>query len=120
MLKARKHRCTEHRCTHTLSLKDVGLWKELSNEEITYWKERSRSEGQHSCGPFSSSKRRYKKQSRFCTKALFFQRKSMVKHIAESGLHIPLQKNGTRVYCFVCKLFPNYSSSALASDGFND
>ena len=26
----------ENRCTHILSLKDVGLWKELSNEEIAY------------------------------------------------------------------------------------
>ena len=42
----------KHRCTHTLSLKDVGLWKELSNEEIAYWRERERgpSEVQHSCG----------------------------------------------------------------------
>ena len=46
----------EHRSTHILSLKNVGLWKELSNEEIAYWIERSPSEVQHSCGPFSSSK----------------------------------------------------------------
>ena len=65
----------EHRRTHTLSLKDVGLLKELSNEEIAYWIERTLSVVQHSCGPFSSSKRRNKKQSRFCTKALFFSTK---------------------------------------------
>ena len=65
----------EHRCTHALRLKDVSVWKELSNKEIAYWIERSPSEVQHSCGPFSSSKRRYKKQSRFCTKALLFSTK---------------------------------------------
>ena len=31
----------EHRSTHTLSLKNVGLWKELSNKEIAYWKDRA-------------------------------------------------------------------------------
>ena len=84
----------EHRCTHTLSLKDVGFRKELSNEEIAYWIERGPSEVQHSCGPFPSSKQEYKKQSRFCTKALFCATKSMVKHTAESGLYIPPQKDG--------------------------
>ena len=66
---------TEHRSTHTLSLKDVGWWKELPNEEIAYWTKRGPSEVQHSFGPFSSSKRVYKKQSRFCTKALFYATK---------------------------------------------
>ena len=27
----------EHRSTYILSLKNVGLWKDLSNEEIAYW-----------------------------------------------------------------------------------
>ena len=61
--------------THTLSLKDVGLWKKLSNEEIAYWIERGPTEVQHSCGPFSSSKRVYRKQSKFCTKTLFYETK---------------------------------------------
>ena len=65
----------EHRSTYTLSLKDVDLWKDLSNEEIAYWIERSPSSVQHSCGPFSTSKRVFKKQSRFCTKALFYSTK---------------------------------------------
>ena len=34
----------EHRSTHTLSLKDVGLWKELSKEEIAHWTDRGPSE----------------------------------------------------------------------------
>ena len=43
----------------------------------------------------------------------------MAKHIAESGLFIPPAKG--RIYCFVCKLFPNQAfSSALAFDGFDD
>ena len=109
----------EHRSTHTLSLKDVGLWKELSNEEIAYWIERGRSEVQHSCGPFSSSKRVYKKQSRFCTKALFYATKVNGETYSREWLVYSPAKG--RVYCFVCKLFPNHaSSSALASDGFDD
>ena len=110
----------EHRRTHTLSLKDVGLWKELLNEKIAYWIERTSFEVQHSCEPFFSSNRRYKNQSRFCTKALFLQRKLLVKHIAESSLYITPQKDGSRVYCFACKPFPNHASSAFASDGFDD
>ena len=62
----------EHRSTYILSLKNVGLWKDLSNEEIAYWIERGSSLVQHSCGPSSSFKRVYKKQSMFCTKALFY------------------------------------------------
>ena len=43
----------------------------------------------------------------------------MVKHIAESGLFILPQKG--KIYCFVCKLFPNHVSSlVLASDGFDN
>ena len=109
----------EHRSTHTMSLKDVGLWKELSNEEIAYWIERGSSEVQHSCGPFSSSKRVYKKQSRFCTKALFYATKVNGETYSREWLVYSPAKG--RVYCFVCKLFPNHaSSSALASDGFDD
>ena len=109
----------EHRSTHTLSLKDVILWKELSNEEIAYWIERSPSELQHSCGPFSSSKRVYKKQSRFCTKALFYA--TIVNGETYSREWLVYSPAKGRVYCFVCKLFPTHaSSSALASDGFGD
>ena len=43
----------------------------------------------------------------------------MVKHIAESGWCIPPHRDG--YFAFVCKLFPSRaSSSALASDGFDD
>ena len=35
---------TKHRSTHTMSLKNVDLWKELSNEEMAYWLERGSSE----------------------------------------------------------------------------
>ena len=109
----------EHRSTHTLSLKDVGLWKELSNEEIAYWTERDPSEVQHSCGPFSNSKQVYKKQSRFCTKSLFYSTKVNGETYCREWLVYSPAKG--RVYCFVCKLFPNHaSSSALASDGFDD
>ena len=95
------------------------MWKELSNEEIAYWIERGPSEIQHSCGPFSSSKRVYKKQSRFCTKALFYATKVNGETYSKERLVYSPAKG--RVYCFVCKLFPNHaSSSALASDGFDD
>ena len=109
----------EHASTHALSLKDVGEWNELSNEEIGYWIERGPSEVQHSCGPFSNSKRVYKKQSRFCTKSMFYSTKVNGETYSREWLVYSPEKG--RVYCFVCKLFPNHaSSSALASDGFDD
>ena len=37
--------------------------------------------------------------------------------MAESGLYVPRRRTGIS---FVCKLFPNHASSALASDGFDD
>ena len=89
----------EHRCTHTLSLKDVGFRKELSNEEIAYWIERGPSKVQHSCGPFSSSKQEYKKQSRFCTKALFYATKVNGETYSREWLVYSPAKG--RVYCFV-------------------
>ena len=61
---------------HISIARDVGLWTELSHEEVSYWLERGPSRVQHSCGPFSNSKRMYITQSRFCTKALFYSTKS--------------------------------------------
>ena len=90
----------------------------ISNEEIAYWIERSPSKVQHNCGPFSSSKRGYKKQSRFFTKALFFLTEVNGETYSRKWLvYFPAKE---RVYCFVRKLFPNHASSALASDGFDD
>ena len=93
------------------------MWKELSNEEIAYWIERGPSEVQHSCGPFSNSKRVYKKQSRFCRKSLFYSTKVNGETYGREWLvYSPTKGRG---YCFVCKLFPNHGV-ALATDGFDD
>ena len=61
----------------------------------------------------------YKKQSRFCIKALFHSTKvNGETHSREWLVYSPAKR---QIYCFVCKLFPNHaSSSASASDGFDD
>ena len=62
----------------------------------------------------------YMMQSRFCTKALFFQQKPNREKLDREWLvYSPLKG---QVFCFVCKLFPNISSptTALASEGFDD
>lgn len=61
----------KYRCTAT----DIGLWTELSHEDVSYWVESGPSQVQPCCGPFSNSKRVYKNQSRFYTKALFYSTK---------------------------------------------
>jgi len=104
---------------HSITVAD-GLWTELSQEEISYWVERSPSQIQYSSEPFFNSKRVYKNQSRFCTKALFHSTKSNGETYNRVWLVYSPSKG--RVYCFVCKLFPNTASSDIASvyEGFYD
>ncbi|XP_032893241.1 zinc finger MYM-type protein 5-like [Amblyraja radiata] len=105
---------------HRSTVTDVGLWTELSHEDVSYWVERGPSQVQHRCGPLSNSKRVSKKQSRFCTKALFYSTKVNGETYSREWLVYSPSKG--RIYCFVCKLFPNIASSAtsLASEGFDN
>ena len=75
----------EHRSTHTLSLKDVDLWKELSYEEITYRIVRAVLRFSTVMDHLLVPSEGRRSNPGFAQKLCFFQRKSMVKHIAESG-----------------------------------
>ncbi|GIY16076.1 hypothetical protein CDAR_126271 [Caerostris darwini] len=44
---------------------DVGLWTNLSQNDVSYWVEKGPSQVQYHCGPFLNSKGEYKNQSRF-------------------------------------------------------
>ncbi|XP_075232475.1 zinc finger MYM-type protein 5-like [Lycorma delicatula] len=96
---------------------DVGLWTNLSQNDISHWVENGPSQVQYHCGPFLNSKREYNNQSRFCTKAIFYSTKANgEKYTLEWLVYSPLKGR------FFCKLFPNIESSAtvLTSEGFND
>jgi hypothetical protein len=62
----------------------------------------------------------YKKQSRFCTKPLFYSTKADGETYSREWLVYSPSKG--RIYCFVCKLFPNvtFTTTALASEEFDD
>lgn len=94
-------------------LNDVGLWGDLSKDEISYWVEKGPSECQHSNGSFDKSKKIFANQDRYCSKSLFYpKRANGEKYCREWLLYSPVTG---RVYCFVCKLFSN-SSTSLSSD----
>ena len=96
---------------------DVGLWGDLSKDDIVYWIEKGPSECQHSDGSFEKSKRSFSTQDRYCSKSLFYpKRANGEKYCREWLVYSP--ETGC-VYCFVCKLFSN-SSTPLSSDGFCD
>ena len=96
---------------------DVGLWGDLSKEDIAYWVEKGPSECQHAGGSFEKSKRSFSNQDRYCSKSLFYpKRANGEKYCREWLVYSP--ETG-HVYCFVCKLFSN-SSTPLSSDGFSD
>ncbi|XP_075215272.1 zinc finger MYM-type protein 5-like [Lycorma delicatula] len=105
------------KCMSTVT--DVGLWTNLSQNDVSYWVEKGPSQVQYHCVPFLNSKREYKNWSRFCTKAIFYSIKANgEKYTLEWLVYSPSKG---RVFCFVCKLFPNIASSATAlSEGFND
>jgi hypothetical protein len=51
---------------------DVGLWGDLSKDDILYWVEKGPSECQNSTGSFEKSKKLFENQDRCCTKSLFY------------------------------------------------
>lgn len=96
---------------------DVGLWGDLSKDDILFWLEKGPSECQHSNGSFEKSKKHFPKHDRYCSKSLFFpKRANGEKYCREWLVYSPATGH---VYCFVCKLFSN-SSTPLSSDGFCD
>ena len=51
---------------------DVGLWGDLSKDDIIYWVEKGLSECQHSNGSFEKSKKFFANQDRYCSDSLFY------------------------------------------------
>ena len=102
---------------------DVGFWKTLSSDEISFWIEKGPSEIQHWDGPFTASKQVYKNQSRSCSRNVFSSTKSNGETYPREWLvYFPTKR---KVYCFVCKLFTKWSENdsslaAIISHGFDD
>ena len=101
---------------------DAGLWTELSKDDIAYWVEKGSEECQNANGSFQSSRRSYvtkgnKTTTRMCNTGFFYSKKVNGEQYKRDWL-IYSPKNGS-VYCFVCKLFSE-SSSSLSHGGFSD
>ena len=102
---------------------DVGFWKTLNSDEMSFWIEKGPSETQYWDGPFTASKRVYKNQSRSCSRNVLSSAKSNGEtYPRECPVYSPTKG---KVYCFVCKLFTKWSENdsslaAIIFHGFDD
>lgn len=101
---------------------DVGLWGQLSNDDIAKLVASGATLFQNANGPFEKSRRCYVTKSnnrkiRVCTSSLFTSKKSNGEQYKREWLMY--SPTSGKVYCFVCKLFSS-STSSLARGGFCD